>query len=97
MIENLIKLLKEMNGGEQFWSPYNRTDKHLSSTTIISNISLTPNIHSMTIYQIVVVTVNNHQFELLHKVNVNSNKSYEIFLHFAKIDPNIIIVRKGFF
>ncbi|PON61376.1 Malectin-like carbohydrate-binding domain containing protein [Trema orientale] len=79
-------------GGDRFWSPMTTfnlgSDQTRTVETSIKQASKPPNFYPQALYQSAIVSTDS-QPELEYTVDVEPNKNYSIWLHFAEIDPSI--------
>lgn len=79
-------------GGDRFWSPmktFNQgSDQTRSVETSIKQASKAPNFYPEALYQSAIVSTKS-QPELEYTMDVEPNKNYSIWLHFAEIESSI--------
>ncbi|KAJ6853340.1 putative leucine-rich repeat receptor-like serine/threonine-protein kinase [Iris pallida] len=79
-------------GGDRFWlgtSTFNKgSDQSISTENRITQASVKPNFYPEKLYQSAIVSTD-RQPNITFQMEVNPNKNYSIWLHFAEIDPGI--------
>ncbi|KAK6932595.1 Malectin-like domain [Dillenia turbinata] len=79
-------------GGDRFWNAIktfgDNTDMPISVENSIKKVSLAPNFYPEAIYQSAIVSTDN-QPDLEYTMDVDPNRNYSIWLHFAEIDPAV--------
>ncbi|XP_047325054.1 receptor-like protein 4 [Impatiens glandulifera] len=79
-------------GGDRFWDSITTfgqgSDLAISTSSIIKQASSFPNFYPMAIYQTALVSTDS-QPDLAYTVDVDPNRKYSIWLHFAEIDSSI--------
>lgn len=79
-------------GGDRFWSSIKtfdqNSDHHISTKNSIKSTSKAPNFYPGSIYQTALLSTDNEP-ELTYSMDVDPNKKYSVWLHFAEIDPSI--------
>lgn len=79
-------------GGDRFWTGIKTfgqsSDKPRSVETSIKQASIPPNFYPAKLYQSAIVGTDDLP-DLSYSIEVDPNKNYSIWLHFAEIDPSI--------
>lgn len=79
-------------GGDRFWlgtSTFDQgSDQSISAENKIAQASIAPNFYPEKLYQSAIVSTD-RQPDLSYQMEVDPNKNYSIWLHFAEIDPRI--------
>ncbi|XP_039000248.1 receptor-like protein 4 isoform X2 [Hibiscus syriacus] len=79
-------------GGDRFWHPIRtfgkNADEPRSTEGSIKQASVAPNFYPEALYQSAIVSTNS-QPDLTYTMDVDPNKNYSIWLHFAEIDASI--------
>lgn len=79
-------------GGDRFWKPIQTfsqsSDRVISVESKINQASKPPNFYPEGIYKTALVGTDN-QPDLEYTMDVDPNRNYSIWLHFAEIDPSI--------
>ncbi|KAM5588169.1 receptor-like protein 4 [Rosa sericea] len=79
-------------GGDRFWSPKltfgQSADRAISTETSIKQVSKPPNFYPAGLYKKAIVS-SDSQPDLEYTMDVDPNRNYSIWLHFAEIDPAI--------
>ncbi|XP_039139793.1 receptor-like protein 4 [Dioscorea cayenensis subsp. rotundata] len=79
-------------GGDRFWLGVKTfdqgSDMAISTESKIIQASVPPNFYPQRLYQSAIVS-NDRQPEISFQMEVDPNKNYSIWLHFAEIDPRI--------
>ncbi|KAI4365138.1 hypothetical protein MLD38_021153 [Melastoma candidum] len=79
-------------GGDRFWNPVltfvHGSDKQVSTEESIKQASVSPNFYPVALYQSALVGTDKLP-ELEYIMDVDPNRNYSIWLHFAEIDPSI--------
>ncbi|GMJ08293.1 receptor like protein 4 [Hibiscus trionum] len=79
-------------GGDRFWHPIRtlrkNADESRSTESSIKKASVAPNFYPEALYQSAIVSTNS-QPDLIYTMDVEPNKNYSIWLHFAEIDASI--------
>ncbi|XP_073005544.1 receptor-like protein 4 [Typha latifolia] len=79
-------------GGDRFWLGTKTfsasSDKSISTENVIAEVSNSPNYYPEKLYQYAIVGTD-RQPDLSFEMEVDPNKNYSIWLHFAEIDPII--------
>lgn len=79
-------------GGDRFWSSImtfgQNSDKPISTKSTIKSASVAPNFYPQALYQTALVSTDNDP-DLTHTIDVDPNKNYSVWLHFAEIDPSV--------
>ncbi|XP_043808555.1 receptor-like protein 4 isoform X3 [Manihot esculenta] len=87
-------------GGDRFWSRMTtfgqNSDKAISTANSIKKASNAPNFYPAALYQTALVSTDS-QPDLAYMMDVDPNKNYSIWLHFAEIDVSITGVGKRVF
>ncbi|PSS24626.1 Leucine-rich repeat receptor-like serine/threonine-protein kinase [Actinidia chinensis var. chinensis] len=77
-------------GGDRFWNPITtfgqRSDRTITTKSSIKQSSNSPNFYPEALYQTALASTNN-QPDLEYTMDVDPNRNYSIWLHFAEIDP----------
>ncbi|KAJ1394036.1 Malectin-like carbohydrate-binding domain [Sesbania bispinosa] len=87
-------------GGDRFWQRITtfgqNSDRPRSVETRIKKASLAPNFYPETLYRSALVSTSS-QPDLTYTVDVDPNKNYSIWLHFAEIDNSVTSVGQRVF
>ncbi|CAL5412249.1 unnamed protein product [Camellia sinensis] len=87
-------------GGDRFWNPIitfgQSSDRAIRTTNGIKQASNPPNFYPEALYQTALISTDN-QPELVYTMDVDPNRNYSIWLHFAEIDPSVTGVGKRVF
>ncbi|EEF50832.1 receptor-like protein 4 [Ricinus communis] len=87
-------------GGDRFWSRMTTfgqgSDKAISTENSIKKASNAPNFYPESLYQTALVSTDT-QPDLAYTMDVDPNKNYSVWLHFAEIDVSITGVGKRIF
>ncbi|KAK6917596.1 Malectin-like domain [Dillenia turbinata] len=79
-------------GGDRFWNVIqtfgDNIDMLISVENSIKQVSLAPNFYPEALYQSAIVSTDN-QPDLEYTTDVDPNRNYSVWLHFAKIDPAV--------
>lgn len=79
-------------GGDRFWSPIKtfgqQSDRIISVETSIKQASVSPNFYPEALYRSALVSTDS-QPELTYVMDVDPNRNYSIWFHFAEIDGSI--------
>ncbi|XP_022715841.1 putative leucine-rich repeat receptor-like serine/threonine-protein kinase At2g14440 [Durio zibethinus] len=79
-------------GGDRFWNPIRtfgqNADKPISTESSIKQASNAPNFYPEALYQSALVSTDS-QPDLAYTMDVDPNKNYSIWLHFAEIDASV--------
>ncbi|KAJ6827606.1 putative LRR receptor-like serine/threonine-protein kinase [Iris pallida] len=79
-------------GGDRFWlgtSTFEKgSDQSISTENTIAQASVEPNFYPEKLYQSAIVSTH-RQPNITFQMEVDPNKNYSIWLHFAEIDPGI--------
>lgn len=79
-------------GGDRFWSSIKtfgqNSDHRISTKNSTKSTSKAPNFYPGSIYQTALLSTDNEP-ELTYTVDVDPNKKYSVWLHFAEIDPSV--------
>ncbi|XP_020096457.1 receptor-like protein kinase At3g21340 isoform X2 [Ananas comosus] len=79
-------------GGDRFWlgakAFSSGSDQAISTENIIAETSMAPNFYAEALYQSAIVSTDT-QPDLSFQMDVDPNKNYSIWLHFAEIDASI--------
>ncbi|XP_076951516.1 receptor-like protein 4 [Bidens hawaiensis] len=79
-------------GGDRFWYSIptfdESSDRVLTTKNSIKLSSKVPNYYPEALYQTALISTNN-QPELIYTMDVDPNRNYSIWLHFAEIDPSV--------
>ncbi|KAL6992526.1 Receptor-like protein 4 [Sarracenia purpurea var. burkii] len=79
-------------GGDRFWNPITTfgesSDIAILTTHSIKQDINSPNSYPEALYQTAIISTNN-QPELSYTMDVDPNRKYSIWLHFAEIDPSV--------
>ncbi|GAV78939.1 LRR_1 domain-containing protein/LRR_4 domain-containing protein/Malectin_like domain-containing protein [Cephalotus follicularis] len=86
-------------GGDRFWksaTTLSQADSAISTESSIKLPSEAPNFYPEALYQKAIVS-SDTQPELTYTMEVDPNRNYSIWLHFAEIDPAITIIGERVF
>ncbi|XP_052200743.1 receptor-like protein 4 [Diospyros lotus] len=87
-------------GGDRFWNPVTTfaqgSDHIIATKNSIRKASNTVNSYPEALYQTALSSTDN-QPDLVYTVDVDPNRNYSIWLHFAEIDPSITKVGQRLF
>ncbi|XP_010549347.1 PREDICTED: probable LRR receptor-like protein kinase At1g51890 [Tarenaya hassleriana] len=87
-------------GGDRFWNPVRtfgeNTDSPISTENTIKQASSPPNFYPEALYQTALVGTDNEP-DLTYSMDVEPNRNYSIWLHFAEIDATVTGVGKRVF
>ncbi|KAI3718965.1 hypothetical protein L6452_19850 [Arctium lappa] len=79
-------------GGDRFWNSittfHQNFDRALATKNSIKLSSNVPNYYPEALYQTALVSTDN-QPDLIYTTDVDPNRNYSIWLHFAEIDPSV--------
>ncbi|XP_022720458.1 putative leucine-rich repeat receptor-like serine/threonine-protein kinase At2g14440 isoform X4 [Durio zibethinus] len=79
-------------GGDRFWNPIRtfgqNADEPRSTESSIKQASVAPNFYPEALYQSAIVSTDS-QPDLAYTMDVDPNKNYSLWLHFAEIDATI--------
>ncbi|KAA8519756.1 hypothetical protein F0562_014012 [Nyssa sinensis] len=79
-------------GGDRFWDSITTfeqsSDRTLSTKNSIKKTSISPNFYPEALYQTALISTNNHP-DLAYTMDVDPNRNYSIWLHFAEIDTSV--------
>ncbi|KAL2484062.1 receptor like protein 4 [Forsythia ovata] len=79
-------------GGDRFWNSIQTfgesSDRAISTTNSIKQASKSPNFYPEALYQTALVS-SDSQLDLAYTAEVEPNRNYSIWLHFAEIDPSV--------
>lgn len=79
-------------GGDRFWNSIRTfgqdSDRILNTTDNIKLSPKVPNYYPEALYQTALISIDN-QPELAYTMDVDPNRNYSIWLHFAEIDPSV--------
>ncbi|KAH7838024.1 hypothetical protein Vadar_021150 [Vaccinium darrowii] len=79
-------------GGDRFWNPLptfgRSSDQTITTTKSIKQASTSPNFYPEALYQTALASTDN-QPDLAYTMDVDPNRNYSIWLHFAEIDPSV--------
>ncbi|KAL2467285.1 receptor like protein 4 [Abeliophyllum distichum] len=79
-------------GGDRFWNSIQTfgeiSDRAISTTNSIKQASKSPNFYPEALYQTALVS-SDSQPDLAYTAEVEPNRNYSIWLHFAEIDPSV--------
>ncbi|KAK9267255.1 hypothetical protein L1049_009677 [Liquidambar formosana] len=79
-------------GGDRFWNPITTfgqsSDRSLSVEASIKQASVAPNFYPEALYQTALVSTDSKP-ELEYTLDVDPNRNYSVWLHFAEIDPSV--------
>ncbi|MCD7456088.1 Receptor-like protein 4 [Datura stramonium] len=82
-------------GGDRFWNSIKtfgqNSDRPISTKNSIKSTSKVPNFYPESIYQTALLSTDNEP-ELTYTMDVDPNKKYSVWLHFAEIDPSVTSV-----
>ncbi|CAA7394316.1 unnamed protein product [Spirodela intermedia] len=83
-------------GGDRFWTAIKgfdeKSDQSISTENKISGASIAPNFYPEKLYQSAIVSSDSHS-QMSFQMEVDPNKNYSLWLHFAEIDP--VVTRQG--
>ncbi|MCD7468639.1 Receptor-like protein 4 [Datura stramonium] len=81
-------------GGDRFWSSImtfgQNSDKPISTKSTITSASVAPNFYPQALYQTALVSTDSDP-DLTFTTDVEPNKNYSVWLHFAEIDPSVTV------
>ncbi|KAK1278315.1 putative LRR receptor-like serine/threonine-protein kinase [Acorus gramineus] len=87
-------------GGDRIWTSIKTfgqsSDQAISTENNITHVSISPNFYPMKLYQTAIVGTDS-QPDLSFNIDVDPNKNYSIWLHFAEVDPRITAEGKRVF
>ncbi|KAJ8761376.1 hypothetical protein K2173_001506 [Erythroxylum novogranatense] len=87
-------------GGDRFWSSIQTfgsgSDQVIVSTRRIQQASTMPNFYPEAIYETAIISTD-RQPDLTYTMDVDPNRNYSIWLHFAEIDDSVTGVQQRFF
>ncbi|KAK2970359.1 hypothetical protein RJ640_030064 [Escallonia rubra] len=87
-------------GGDRFWNSISTfdqgSDRAISTQKSIKKASKAPNFYPEALYQTALVSIQN-QPELLYTMDVDPNRNYSIWLHFAEIESSVTGVGQRIF
>lgn len=79
-------------GGDRFWNSIStfgqHSDRAISTKNSIKQASHAPNFYAEALYQTALVSTDN-QPDLSYTLDVDPNRNYSVWLHFAEIDPSV--------
>ncbi|CAI9787938.1 unnamed protein product [Fraxinus pennsylvanica] len=79
-------------GGDRFWNSIQTfeesSDRAISTTNSIKQASKSPNFYPEALYQTALVS-SDSQPDLIYTAEVEPNRNYSVWLHFAEIDPSV--------
>lgn len=79
-------------GGDRFWNFIStfgqHSDRAISTKNSIKQASHAPNFYPEALYQTALVSTDN-QLDLSYTLDVDPNRNYSVWLHFAEIDPSV--------
>ncbi|KAK8485597.1 hypothetical protein V6N13_024191 [Hibiscus sabdariffa] len=79
-------------GGDRYWQPIvtfgQSADKPIYTKKAIKQVLDAPNFYPGVLYQTAIVSTDSRPY-LTYTIDVDPNKNYSIWLHFAEIDPSI--------
>ncbi|XP_059670680.1 receptor-like protein 4 isoform X2 [Cornus florida] len=79
-------------GGDRFWNSMTTfgqsSDRTTSTKNSIKKASNSPNFYPEALYQTALISTD-HQPDLEYTMDVDPNRNYSIWLHFAEIDPSV--------
>ncbi|KAL5576701.1 hypothetical protein UlMin_018400 [Ulmus minor] len=75
-------------GGDRFWTAIKSFGQARSTEKSIKQASKSPNFYPEALYQSALVSTDS-QPDLEYSLDVDPNKNYSIWLHFAEIDPSV--------
>ncbi|XP_059291497.1 receptor-like protein 4 [Lycium ferocissimum] len=82
-------------GGDRFWNSIKtfgqNSDRLISTKNSTKSTSKAPNFYPGSIYQTALLSTDNEP-ELTYTMDVDPNKKYSVWLHFAEIDPSVTSV-----
>ncbi|CAA3025816.1 leucine-rich repeat receptor-like serine threonine- kinase At2g14440 [Olea europaea subsp. europaea] len=79
-------------GGDRFWNSIQTfeesSDRAISTTNSIKQASKSPNFYPEALYETALVS-SDSQPDLIYTAEVEPNRNYSIWLHYAEIDPSV--------
>lgn len=82
-------------GGDRFWHPIRTfiqsADQVRSTEATIKKASIAPNFYPEALYQSAIVSTDS-QLDITYSMDVDPNRNYSIWLHFAEIDASVSVV-----
>ncbi|KAJ3705395.1 hypothetical protein LUZ61_009100 [Rhynchospora tenuis] len=79
-------------GGDRFWKPIKSfstgDDQAISTENVIAETSISPNFYPQALYQSAIVGTDREP-GLSFQIDIDPNKNYSLWLHFAEIDPAV--------
>lgn len=79
-------------GGDRFWNPITTfgqsSDRTLSAKNSIKQASVAPNFYPEALYETALVSTDNNP-DLEYTLDVDPNRNYSVWLHFAEIDSSV--------
>ncbi|XP_071935056.1 receptor-like protein 4 isoform X1 [Coffea arabica] len=87
-------------GGDRFWDSrltFGQSNDHtISTTNSIKVPSSSPNFYPEALYQTALISTDN-QPDLVYTMDIDPNRNYSVWLHFAEIDPSVTAAGKRVF
>uniref|UniRef100_A0A2N9E6X6 Malectin-like domain-containing protein n=1 Tax=Fagus sylvatica TaxID=28930 RepID=A0A2N9E6X6_FAGSY len=87
-------------GGDRFWKAIQtfgeNSDQARSTENSIKKASISPNFYPEGLYQSALFS-NDNQLDLTYAINVEPNRNYSIWLHFAEIDSSVTAIGQRVF
>ncbi|KAJ8761133.1 hypothetical protein K2173_000812 [Erythroxylum novogranatense] len=87
-------------GGDRFWNSIQTfglgSDQMINTTRRIQQASTAPNFYPEALYQTALISTDS-QPDLTYTIDVDPNRNYSIWMHFAEIDSNITGVKQRIF
>ncbi|XP_052183789.1 receptor-like protein 4 [Diospyros lotus] len=79
-------------GGDRFWNPVldfgQHSDRAISTPNSIKQATNSPNFYPESLYQTALISTD-RALELTYTIDVDPNRNYSIWLHFAEIDTSV--------
>ncbi|GMP74601.1 hypothetical protein CsSME_00031984 [Camellia sinensis var. sinensis] len=86
-------------GGDRFWNPiatFGQGSDLISTGNSIKQASISPNFYPEAVYQTALASTDNQPY-LAYTMDVDPNRNYSIWLHFAEIDPSVTSIGQRVF
>ncbi|CAL5411271.1 unnamed protein product [Camellia sinensis] len=87
-------------GGDRFWNPIatfgQGSDLIISTGNSIKQTSISPNFYPEAVYQTALASTDNQPY-LAYTMDVDPNRNYSIWFHFAEIDPSVTSIGQRVF
>ena len=87
-----VDLNGNVRGGNRFWASIKtfgfNSDQSISTNSRISGASVAPNFYPEKIYQSAITSLDGHPL-MIFQIDVDPNRKYSLWLHFAEIDQKI--------